>query len=138
MFIYTSRNPSNHEESLTLKGYQRPTIFIYFAVFTPFKGPNFGTESFYSLANFVFLHTGQKAIKALDPAKLVSIVYLSRFSRKVVLKLMSWCQIYVYLLYIYLTGCGLYGVENLRSEKTGFYGVENLRSEKTGLYGGKY
>ena len=53
---------------------------------------NFWALKFFFLANFLFFHVDLKAIKANDPVKNVSVLYLLRFLRNVVLKLMPWCQ----------------------------------------------
>ena len=53
------------------------------------------------MANFLFFHVDLKAIKTIDPVKKVSVLYLLRFLRNVVLKLMPWCQVngnkYIYI-----------------------------------------
>ena len=65
-----------------------------------------GTKNSYFLANFLCFHVDLKAIKANDPVKNVSVLYLLRFLRKVVLKLMPWCKmatdIYTYIVSLYI------------------------------------
>ena len=52
----------------------------------------FGTKILIPWTIFYFFHTDLKAIEAFGSVKKVSVLYLSRFLRKPVLKLVPWCQ----------------------------------------------
>ena len=72
------------------------------------------------MANFLFYHVDLKAIKTIDPVKRVSVLYLVRFLRNVVLKLMPWCRVngnkYIYI-YIHISSRFIYSKMTCRLGK---------------------
>ena len=65
---------------------ERPLITYLICVFDTTWESKFGHQNSYFLANFVLIHADLKAIKAFDPVKKVSVLYLLRLLRNVVLK----------------------------------------------------
>ena len=64
---------------------------------------NYNSFSTHPVGCYIF-HADLKAIKAFEPIKKVSVVYLLRFLIKVVLELMPWCQYNVQIyIYIYIS-----------------------------------